>query len=472
MSETGFSSFGRVFGAAPSLSAPDPVLAELAGAAPGAFLPAGNGRSYGDSGLNQTGTLADMRYSARILGFDPHTGMLDAEPGVFLWQVIDKVAPHGWFLPVTPGTRFVTLGGAIANDVHGKNHHRRGTLGAHVAALTLVRSDGVHRIDRASRPDLFSATIGGMGLTGIITHVRMAMMRVASPDVIEVRRPFVRLADYFDMAPGADADNEYAVAWLDQLHGERGILMTANHAPDGRYKPVPHKPRLSVPFDLPFAAINSVSLKAFNAAFHAAKRIGAGKPRRSSWQSYFYPLDAVGNWNRLYGPGGLFQHQSVIPHDAAREAVPAMLAASRKAGQASFLTVLKRFGAVGSPGLMSFPIPGYTLTLDFPNRGARTLELLAELDAITIAAGGRVNPYKDARMAPQTFAASFPQWRRLEALRDPALVSDFWRRTALALSPEMNAMAQIETGRFTGSERQPAIAVGGNMGRRVAGGLG
>ena len=469
MARRPFESFGRVCGAAPRLAGPDRVIAELAGSAPGAFLPAGNGKSYGDSGLNHAGTLAGMREAARIIAFDPQTGVLDAEPGVLLWQVIDRIAPHGWFLPVTPGTRFVTLGGAVANDVHGKNHHRRGTFGAHVIAMTLVRSDGVHPVDRDTRPDLFAATIGGMGLTGIITHLRLQTMPVASPDVVETRHPFATLGDYFDMAEAADAANEYAVAWLDQIHGGRGILMTANHAPDGPFRPVGHKPRLSVPFDLPFAAINGASLRLFNMAFHAAKSRGAGVPRRASWQSYFYPLDAVGDWNRLYGPRGLFQHQSVIPEDAAREAVPALLDASRKAGQASFLTVLKRFGDVPSPGLMSFPVPGYTLTLDFPNRGASTLALMAELDAITVAAGGRVNPYKDARMSAQTFAASFPHWRRLEALRDPAILSDFWRRTAL--STEMTGLAQIETTGFSKSEARAATPESGDW-RRTAGGQG
>ena len=469
MARTSFESFGRVFAPAPRLEAAEQALAELAGAAPGSFLPAGNGKSYGDSGLNHAGTLADMRASNRFIAFDPQTGMLDAEPGVLLCDVIDHVAPHGFFLPVTPGTRFVTLGGAVANDVHGKNHHRRGTFGAHVEAMTLVRSDGVHLVDRNNRPDLFAATIGGMGLTGIITHVRMRMMPVTSPDVLETRHPFTTLAGYFDMAEAADAANEYAVAWLDQIHGGRGILMTANHAPDGVFEPVTHRAKLSVPFDLPFAAINGLSLRLFNMAFHAAKSRGAGMPKRASWQSYFYPLDAVGNWNRLYGPRGLFQHQSVIPEDAAREAVPALLDASHRAGQASFLTVLKRFGDVPSPGLMSFAMPGYTLTLDFPNRGASTLALMAELDAITVAAGGRVNPYKDARMSPATFAASFPRWRQLEALRDPVILSDFWRRTAL--SPEMSGMAQIDTTGFSKSEARPAIASGGDL-QHQAGGQG
>ncbi|WP_306117792.1 MULTISPECIES: FAD-binding oxidoreductase [unclassified Roseitalea] len=429
-----FDSFGRVRRTRRAATGFDAALGALAGAPPGALLAFGNGRSYGDSCHNNAGALADARALNRITGFDAQTGVLEAEPGVMLHQIIDHCAPHGWFLPVTPGTRFVTIGGAVANDVHGKNHHARGTFGCHVEALTLVRSDGVHHLSREGGEPLFAATIGGLGLTGLITHVRLQMMRVGSLNVIERLTPFDTLGEYFAMAEQADADNEYAVAWLDQLAGERGVLMTANHARDGVFETGTHRPRLSVPFDLPVPALNRFTLAAFNTVFHAAKRRKAGAERVTGYQSYFYPLDAVGRWNRLYGPGGLYQHQSAIPLGAAPEAIGAMLDASRRAGQVSFLTVLKRFGALPSPGLMSFPVPGYTLTLDFPNRGRATRELLETLDAITVRAGGRVNPYKDARMSAETFAASFPHWAALEALRDPAICSDFWRRTALKLT--------------------------------------
>ncbi|MEO1703272.1 MAG: FAD-binding oxidoreductase [Pseudomonadota bacterium] len=431
-----YDSFGRLTRVVRSAVAGREAISDLASNPENALLPYGNGKSYGDSCHNNQGVLADMASMNRILGFDPNTGIIDVEPGVMLHTIIDLVAPHGWFLPVTPGTRFVTLGGAIANDVHGKNHHRQGTLGCHVEAITLLRSTGVFHLSAAENADLFSATIGGMGLTGIITHARLKLMRVGSPDVIETRMPFTSLSQYFERAEAEDEANEYAVAWLDQLNGERGVLMSANQADGGEFTPCAHKPKISVPFDLPFNALNGWSLRAFNSLFFAAKSRGAGKPQRASWQSYFYPLDAVGNWNRLYGPRGLFQHQSVIPFDAAEEAVPALLQASRAAGEASFLTVLKRFGAVESPGLLSFPTPGYTLTLDFPNRGASTLALLDRLDAITLGAGGRINPYKDARMAANTFKRGFPQWVTLEALRDPVIMSDFWRRTVLNHSDE------------------------------------
>ncbi|MDZ7823163.1 MAG: FAD-binding oxidoreductase [Ahrensia sp.] len=434
-----FDSFGRI-NRKPRLSTGAPAaLAAIVQPSRGSLLPFGNGRSYGDSCHNDAGALADMRAQKNIISFDATTGLLTAEPGILLHEIIDYCAPKGWFLPVTPGTRFVTLGGAIANDVHGKNHHSRGTFGCHVEALTLQRSDGLYRLTPDEPSGLFNATIGGMGLTGFIVRATIRMMKIGSLDLRERLTPFQTLDDYFALAQAADDENEYAVAWLDQLSGERGMLMTANHAENGNFDTGVHQAKFNVPYELPVNALNKMTLKAFNTAFYLAKKRKAGQVLTSSYQSFFYPLDAVQNWNRLYGPRGLFQHQSVIPETRAIDTVRLMLYASQRAGQASFLTVLKRFGSISSPGLMSFPAPGYTLTLDFPNQGARTLKLLDELDRLTIAAGGRVNPYKDARMSASTFAASFPNWQQIEDLRDPAIVSDFWQRTALSLPKNGNA---------------------------------
>jgi FAD/FMN-containing dehydrogenase len=398
------------------------------------WLARGNGKSYGDSAQSDSGILVRSGESARILSFDSHTGILTSEPGVTLGDIILHIGPHGWFLPVTPGTKHVTLGGAIANDVHGKNHHRRGSFGAHVISFDLLRSDGVtRRCSAREHMNLFSATIGGFGLTGMILSATIQLMKVGSADLCEVVKPFKSLEEYLELAEAADHANEYAVAWLDQLNaGGRGLLMTANHAEAGAFVPHPSKPKVTVPFQPPLNCLNGVSLSAFNALYFNAKSRNAGV-KTSAYDGFFYPLDQVANWNYLYGPNGLYQHQSVIPFEAAASALPQLLSASRKAGQASFLTVLKRFGTIASPSLTPFARRGYTLTLDFPNRGAKTLALLSELDRITVDAGGAVNGYKDARMSAQTFSASYPNWRQLEALRDPAFVSDFWRRTALTV---------------------------------------
>lgn len=435
-------SFGLVGGPSPQVIDPAEGERRLRGRQAGinTILAYGNGRSYGDSCLNGLGTLIDMRGRSRIIGFDPQTGLLKAEAGVMLSDIIAHVGPQGFFPPVVPGTRFVTLGGVIANDVHGKNHHRRGTFGCHVESLTLLRSDGVyHRCSVSQNAELFRATIGGLGLTGLILSAEVRMMKVASTDVDERVFRFRDLAEYFDIAHAVDDDNEYAVAWIDQLasgrSAGRGLLIAGNHAEGAggrRARRALFRPR--VPFRPPFSVIGRPFLKLFNGAYYWRKGASA-EPHRTSADGFFFPLDGVGHWNRLYGPRGLFQHQSVIPEEAARMAVAELLRVAREAGEGSFLTVLKRFGRVASPGLLSFPRPGYTLTLDFPNRGEKTLSLLRELDRVTMSAGGAVNPYKDARMSAKVFAASFPGWERLEALRDSAFMSDFWRRTAMRLPP-------------------------------------
>ncbi len=432
-------SFGRATPPASRAILADEAIALLkSGAAkPGALLGYGNGRSYGDSCQNDAGTVVDMRPLNCIRSFDAETGIIEADAGVLLCDIIAHAAPYGFFPAVVPGTQFVTLGGAIANDVHGKNHHRRGTFGCHVESLTLLRSDGrTYRCSETDNSSLFKATIGGMGLTGLILWASVRLMRVASLDIVEQTTPFRDLAEFFELAEMADHANEFAVAWIDQLaggHGRgRGLLFTGNHAEHGSHAALPTGSRLAVPVQPPFNVLNRPFLTAFNAAYRW-KKGRSSAPRQVGYQGFFFPLDGVRDWNRLYGPRGLFQHQSVVPEAVARRAVPALLEAARQAGQGSFLTVLKRFGGVRSPALLSFPRPGYTLTLDFPNSGEKTLRLLGDLDRIAIDAGGAVNPYKDARMGAETFAASFPDWQRLEVLRDPAFMSSFWARTAKRL---------------------------------------
>ncbi|RWG82029.1 FAD-binding oxidoreductase [Mesorhizobium sp.] len=445
-----FGSFGLATPAARQAIPADDAIALLKGGAakPDSFIGYGNGRSYGDSCQNDAGAVVDMRPLNHIRSFNAETGVVEADAGVLLCDIIAHAAPYGFFPAVVPGTQLVTLGGAIANDVHGKNHHRRGTFGCHVESFTLLRSDGrTYRCSDAGNAHLYKATIGGMGLTGLILSASIRLMRVPSLDLVEKATRFRDLGEFFDLAEAADQANEYAVAWIDQLaggHGRgRGLLFTGNHAEHGSHAAARAGGRLSVPVQPPFNVLNRPFLTAFNAAYRW-KKGRSPDPRRAGHQSFFFPLDGIRDWNRLYGPRGLFQHQSVVPETVAQRAVPAMLEAARRAGQGSFLTVLKRFGDVRSPALLSFPRPGYTLTLDFPNRGEKTLKLLMDLDRITVEAGGAVNPYKDARMGPETFAASFPEWQRLEAVRDPAFLSSFWARTAKKLDARRDAAEAAE----------------------------
>ncbi|MEP1208699.1 MAG: FAD-binding oxidoreductase [Rhizobiaceae bacterium] len=422
-----------------------PFEPSMAAPTDGSLLAYGNGRSYGDSCHNDAGTLLTTAHNNALISFDRDQGLLTAQSGILLGDILAHLLGSGWFLPVVPGTKFVTLGGAIANDIHGKNHEKRGTFGCHVESFDLWRSDGqVLTCSAAQNEALFAATIGGMGLTGIIVSAQIRLMKVASHFVRESKQPFGSLDEFFETEGEFTANSEYSVAWVDSLaRGKslgRGILMRGDHTcfddSGADYGP----PRLSVPVTPPVPLVSGLPLRLFNMAyFHRNKSQVSGSATNPN--SFFFPLDAVAGWNRLYGPGGLFQHQCVIPLDAARQTIPQLLDASHHAGQGSFLTVLKRFGARQSPGFMSFPQSGYTLTLDFANRGHATRELLDHLDAITLDAGGRTNPYKDARMSPQTFQKGFPLWQQLENLRDPAIQSDFWRRVSAAATADRLAIA-------------------------------
>jgi FAD/FMN-containing dehydrogenase len=423
-------SFGRVLG-----GEFEAVTASELPAVGRSVLPYGSGKSYGDTCLPMASGNVLLSRDTEPASFDETTGVLVANAGLTISNIIVQCGPKNWFVPVTPGTKHVTLGGAIANDVHGKNHHARGSFGCHVLWFELLRSDGIiYHCSATENASLFSATIGGMGLTGFIVRAAVQLMKVPGCNVLEKTIPFQSLGAYFEMAEQADAENEYAVAWVDQLATNaaagRGLMFVGNHT-QGAFS-AHRKAKITVPFVPPVNLLNGLSVRAFNLLYRTAKMRNTAL-HETHYDPFFYPLDMVGHWNRLYGPRGLHQHQSVIPLSAASTVIPELLYQSRRAGQVSFLTVIKRFGSLASPALLSFARPGYTLTLDFPNQGASTLALLDRLDQITIECGGAVNPYKDSRMSPETFAASFPNWRSLEAMRDQRFMSGFWARTAMLL---------------------------------------
>ncbi len=399
------------------------------------WLPRGLGRSYGDSCLAPAGGLQlHMTGLDRLIAFDPATGLLRCEAGLSLSDILAFAVPMGWFLPVTPGTRFVTVGGAIANDVHGKNHHVQGSFGDCVRRFALRRSDGrVLTCSPTENADWFAATVGGLGLTGVILWAEIALRRVASPVMDQETVRFGCLDDFFALAAESEADFEYTVSWVDCLaRGKslgRGLFMRANHGPAfGAERRRPAR-RLSVPVSPPVSPLNRLTLSLFNWAYYRRP-----VPRRAAvhYQPFFYPLDAIGGWNRLYGRDGFVQWQCVTPAEAGPEPVREMLDRIARSGQGSFLAVLKTFGSRKAPGLLSFPRPGTTLALDFPMKGRATLDLLTALDGVVRACGGAVYPAKDARMGAADFQAFYPQWRQLEGFRDPAIRSAFWQRVTEA----------------------------------------
>jgi FAD/FMN-containing dehydrogenase len=429
------SSWGNVHRGEHTLLTPHSRFDPLPAPADGlTLLPFGNGRSYGDSCLNTGHALLRMRQLDRFISFDRDTGVLACEAGVLLADILRLSVPAGWFLPVVPGTQYVTVGGAIANDVHGKNHHRAGTFGCHVRRLELLRSDGKRLTCGPDLlPEWFCATVGGLGLTGVIVSAELQLQRVAGPLMSVQTLRFAALEEFFALSAESDATHAYTVAWIDCLargpHIGRGLLQRANHSPRSAPPQAARSMRLKVPFHPPIPLVNPVCLRLFNTAhYHWPRREGQEETRH--FQSFFFPLDGIGNWNRLYGPRGFYQYQCVIPEPAGRAATAELLReiSARRAG--SFLAVLKRCGARRSPGMLSFPMQGVTLALDFPNTGVRLTPLFERLDAIVSGAGGRLYPAKDARMPAALFRSGYPNWREFARFLDPRCSSDFWRRVA------------------------------------------
>lgn len=391
------------------------------------LIPHGNGRSYSDVALNNGGAVLKTRRLDHLMAFDPQSGRITCEGGVLLAEILDLVVPQGWTLPVVPGTRFVTLGGAIANDVHGKNHHVAGTFGHHVVRFELLRSDGSRMICSAQEnADWFAATVGGLGLTGLITWAEISLQRIANPFMLTQATRFATLDTFWQLDAHAEADWPYTVSWIDCLaKSGRGILFTGRHAPAQHDLPAWRERKKSMPLETPVSFVNGLSLRLFNAAYY-------GQPLKSGTQlthyvPYFFPLDAIGNWNRIYGRSGFYQYQCVVPPDG-HAAIADMLAIIARHGQGSFLAVLKSFGDRPSPGMLSFARPGVTLALDFPNHGEATLKLFAELDAVVAQAGGALYPAKDSRIPADMFRRGFPQWEAFANFIDPKFRSAFWRR--------------------------------------------
>lgn len=390
------------------------------------LLPFGMGRSLGDSCLNDGNALLHTRGMNRILKLDAGTGLLEVEAGVSFDQILRLAVPLGWFLPVTPGTRFVSVGGALANDVHGKNHHVAGTFGLHVKGFELRRSDGsVRWCSPEENRDWFRATLGGLGLTGLVTRVQLQLKAVVNSWLDTETMRFGGLDEFHALTEESQTKFEYIVAWADTLSRRglgSGVFIRGNHSQDRgrREREVPGRALVAAP-NLPFRLLNPVTIRAFNAGFYWGRR--ARSKSVSGIGPFFYPLDGVDAYHRIYGPQGMIQWQALIP---SREAVEEVLRRARQMG-GSFLTVMKVMGGAERPGMMSFSGAGVTLALDYPFSEA-LLPRLEALDAIVVAAGGRLYPAKDARMSGAVFRASYPQWEDFQRYIDPRFSSSFWRR--------------------------------------------
>jgi len=396
------------------------------------ILVQGNARSYGDSCMNQGGLVASTRFMRRFIAFDPETGVLQCEAGLQLADILDVAEPQGWFLAATPGTKFATVGGAIANDVHGKNHHVEGAFGRHVTRFELLRTDGTRLLcSPAENADWFNATIGGLGLTGMITWAELQLKKVPNSAVNLETIKYKDLASFFSLSEESEHTHEYTAAWIDCLASRekigRGHFLRANHARVTQPKPGPSKLQLAMPIDPPISAINSLTLRAFNALYYN-RQMQERSFATVHYNPFFYPLDFVRDWNRMYGPKGFLQYQCVVPNEVSYDAIKEILQRIAAANSGSFLVVLKVFGDVPSPGMLSFPRPGATLALDFPYQGNRTMQLFDQLDEVVVQAKGAIYPAKDAHMKGEHFRQFYPAVEQFKQFKDPGISSSFWRR--------------------------------------------
>ncbi|HXX66495.1 MAG TPA: FAD-binding oxidoreductase [Polyangiaceae bacterium] len=405
----------------------------------------GLGRSYGDAALNAGGRVLGLRRFDRYVAFDEATGTLTCEGGVSLDQIIHDFAPRGWFPMITPGTKFVTVGGCIANDVHGKAHHAQGSFSTCVDSMTVLLASGeVVVASRSDNPDLFWATFGGMGLLGIILTATIRLRRI---ETTYFRQRSIPAKDLESMLAALDENDRafpYSVATLDVFATRarlgRGVLVVGDHATRDELPPelgadplrVSGPPKMAVPFELPQLTLNPVSIRLLNAVI---QRIQAHPATFVHYEKFFYPLDIVAHWNRGYGKRGFTQYQFVIPYDDGLKRMRDILSTILSSGELPFLNVLKRLGKE-SGGMLSFPREGYTFAIDFPIRNS-TRRILKRLDAMVLDAGGRIYLGKDAYVDATTFRAMYPQidrWLAVKAKYDPhgIFTSDLGRRVGLA----------------------------------------
>lgn len=396
----------------PARSAAD-IVAALSG---GTVIARGLGRSYGDSSLGPR--MVDVTGLDSFIAFDDETGLLTCQAGVSLSTIISTLLPRRWFLPVTPGTRFVTVGGAIASDVHGKNHHVSGSFADHVTSLTMMLADGsTLSASRTEHAALFHATCGGMGLTGVILSATIQMLAVESSKIDEQVIRTTNLDDTLT-ALQTHRDATYSVAWIDLVAAGsalgRSLVMLGEHAHDGDLSEEPSERLAPFPVDLPSGLLNRHTVRAFNAVYYRQVHPGVTH-RRVTVEKFFYPLDKVGEWNRVYGRRGFLQYQFVIPFEGGVELLRDIVDRVSRAGLASPLAVLKTMGHANE-GPLSFPAPGFTLALDLQVTD-QAFALCDQVDRLVVEAGGRLYLTKDSRMSAETFRASYPRVEEFEAIR-------------------------------------------------------
>jgi decaprenylphospho-beta-D-ribofuranose 2-oxidase len=394
-----------------------------------AYLARGLGRSYGDAAVSARARIIKTEKLNRLLRFDSNSGALSCEPGVTFEDILNTFVSRGWFPPVTPGTKHVTMGGAFAADIHGKNHHIDGSFSDFVESIVLLDAAGQQtRCSRLENADLFWASAGGMGLTGLISELTIKLRAVKSPHIKLKKIRCANLNDTFNAIEKHEKEYHYSVSWIDALASGRAagrsILILGSHAenPAGETSIARQNGRgaITVPFDMPGWLLNRYSISAFNELYYSLSSAD-GEDKLSHYEPYFYPLDSLSNWYRLYGRSGFIQYQCVLPLEKSREGMEEILQMSSRSGRSSFLAVLKKFGA--GHGFLSFPMPGYTLTLDMPVKHG-LFEFTRQLDEIVIKYGGRVYLAKDSCVSAEDFRLMYrdrvEEWLKVKRAVDPA----------------------------------------------------
>ncbi|WP_294931922.1 FAD-binding oxidoreductase [Sulfurimonas sp.] len=377
------------------------------------FIPYGNGRSYGDGALNEN--ILHVKPYNNFLAFDEEEGLLTCQAGVLLSEILDSVVKRGWFLKVTPGTKLITVGGAIASDVHGKNHHVEGCFSECVEEFSVMLPSGETKVCKKG-DELFYATCGGMGLTGVILSATISLKKINSKNIRQTTIKTKNLKETFE-AFEKYQDMPYSVAWIDCLAKDdalgKCLLMVGDFADDGdlAYR---SKKKLSIPFNFPSFALNNLSVKAFNRLYYAKAKDGISK-QKVDIDTFFYPLDAIGNWNRIYGKGGFTQYQFILPKEQSYEGLKEILGKISDSGKGSFLAVLKLYGKANE-NYLSFPMEGYSLALDFKIEEG-LFELLDALDKVVVKYGGRIYLTKDVRVSCETFEKGYEKIDKFREFR-------------------------------------------------------
>lgn len=393
---------------------------------PKKFLVYGNGRSYGDICLNPDGNLLSLNKFKSFIYFDRVNGILECQSGILLKEIQDMTSLDGWILPVTPGTQLITVGGAIANDIHGKNHHIYGNFGHHIISLKLLRSNGeICQCDSNINSNLFFATIGGFGMTGVILSAKIRLKKISSAYLKIKKNYFKDIEEFFSFSDACEKNNEFSVGWIDSLNKKKnqGLLSSANWI-DNKSEVFdrPQRRHLTIPDTFSFNIVKHPFVKAFNWSYLVTSKFNRSEEIKF-FSDFLYPLDSISNWNLIYGKKGFYQYQCVIPFKTRLEGINSLLSEIKKFDMGSFLTVIKTFSEIKSLGMMSFPVHGVTIALDFPNYNSKIDTLFSSLDSIVSEHSGRVYLAKDAKLNKNLFYRMYPVFESFLKYKDPALSS-------------------------------------------------